>query len=106
MSSDVFQFIKGYAQQTPLLLRHPRFSAVELTTYSRKWLTHTVYETKGVSPYVGWLRFSGLGLGFRLCGKVPSFSGQTAWKFISYCNFFFIVTFVCLLSSSTRESFI
>ena len=21
---------------------------------ARKWLTHTVYETKGVSPYIGW----------------------------------------------------
>ena len=34
---------------------------VELTTFSTTWLTHTVYETKGVSPYNGWLRFVGLG---------------------------------------------
>ena len=27
---------------------------VELT-HSRKWLTQAVYETKGVSPYSGWL---------------------------------------------------
>ena len=27
----------------------------ELTTFSRRWLTHTVYETKGVSPCNGWL---------------------------------------------------
>ena len=26
--------------------------ALELTKYSRKWLVHTVYETKGVSPYI------------------------------------------------------
>ena len=26
---------------------------VELTTFSTTWLTHTVYETKGVSPYIG-----------------------------------------------------
>ena len=43
--------------------------AVELyhTTFSTKatWLTHDVYETKGVSPYNGWLlRFIGLGLGY------------------------------------------
>ena len=39
--------------------------AVVLTTYSRKWLTDTVYKTKGVSPYVGWLRFneSSIGVG-------------------------------------------
>ena len=40
-----------------------RFVPVELTTFSRRWLTHTVYETKGVSPCVGWLRFIGLALG-------------------------------------------
>ena len=26
---------------------------VELTTFSTSWLTHTVYETKGVLPYIG-----------------------------------------------------
>ena len=37
---------------------------VELHTFSATWLTHTVYETKGVLPYNGWLlRFIGLGLG-------------------------------------------
>ena len=38
--------------------------SIEPTTCSRKWLTHTVYETKGVSPctMVGWFCFIGLGL--------------------------------------------
>ena len=32
--------------------------------FSTTWLTHTVNETKGYSPYNGWLvRFIGLGLG-------------------------------------------
>ena len=43
--------------------------SVELTTFSTTWLTHTVYETKGVSPYNGWLlRFIGLGLGLGYTG--------------------------------------
>ena len=30
---------------------------VELTTFSTTWLTHTVYETNGVLPYIGcWVR--------------------------------------------------
>ena len=33
--------------------------SVELTTFSSRWLTHTVYETKGVSPYDGWLLLIG-----------------------------------------------
>ena len=44
--------------------RGPLSNPVELTTYSRKWLTRTVYETQGVSPCIGWLlRFIPLGLG-------------------------------------------
>ena len=40
---------------------------VEPTTFSTTWLTHTVYETKGISPYIGWLfRFIMLGLGLGL----------------------------------------
>ena len=39
-------------------------SAVELTTFSRRRVMHTVYETKGVSPYIGCLGFIRLGFGF------------------------------------------
>ena len=31
------------------------FPPVELTTFSRRWLMHTVYETMGVSPNIQWL---------------------------------------------------
>ena len=42
-------------------------SPVEFNTFSTTWLTNTVYETKGVSPYNGWLlRFIRLGLGLGL----------------------------------------
>ena len=37
---------------------------VELATFSRRRLTHTVYEPKEVSRYIGWLRFIGLALGY------------------------------------------
>lgn len=38
--------------------------AVGLTAYSRKWLTHTVYETKGLTPVLlGRANVIGLGLG-------------------------------------------
>ena len=39
-------------------------SAVELTTFSRRWLMHTVYETKGVLPYISCLGFIRFGSGF------------------------------------------
>ena len=32
---------------------HSLMFSVELTTFSITWLTHTVYETKGVSLYKG-----------------------------------------------------
>ena len=39
-----------------------RIESADLTTSSTTWSTHTVYETKGVSPYIGWLlRSVGLG---------------------------------------------
>ena len=37
------------------------FLPVDLTGLSRRWLTHTVYETKEGSAYIGWLRSVGLG---------------------------------------------
>ena len=58
--------------------------AVELTTYSRKWLTHTVYETKGASLYIGWLRFIELGLGVGLA-KVPSLYDVTCYTSSQVC---------------------
>ena len=43
-------------------------SSVELITrYFEKMVdAHTVYETRGISPYSGWLRFVGLGLGYNI----------------------------------------
>ena len=56
ISPEVFSSVRNRVTRASL-------PSVQLTTYSRKWLTHTVYETKGVSPYNGWLRFIGRGLG-------------------------------------------
>ena len=52
---------------TDIFLLYTTVPPVELTTFSTAWLTHTVYETKGVLPYNSWLlRFIGLGLGLGL----------------------------------------
>ena len=94
--------VSGWSPKTWLLIGSlpPRnsMSSVELTTYSIKWLAHTVYETNGVSPYIGWLRFIGLGLGlglgyikFKECVNhfleymVSGWSPQT-WLLIFVCS--------------------
>ena len=57
--------------------------AVELTTFWRRWLTHTVYEAKGMSPYITMVAFHWVRVRVyileRVCqpfsrksGKVPS----------------------------------
>ena len=52
---------------TDIFVLYTTVPPVELTFFSTTWLTHTVYETKGASPYNGWLlRFIGLGLGLGL----------------------------------------
>ena len=38
---------------TDICVLHTTVPPVELTTFLTTWLTHTVYETKGVSPYNG-----------------------------------------------------
>ena len=38
---------------TDIFVLYTTVPPVKLTTFSTTWLTHTVYETKGVSPYIG-----------------------------------------------------
>ena len=42
----------------------------ELATFSGRWLTHTVYETKGAAPCIGWLRSIRLGFGYIILERV------------------------------------
>ena len=44
-----------YAKKSETAIPCRGVQYVQLTTFSRRWLTHTVYETKGVSPHNGWL---------------------------------------------------
>ena len=57
MSFNVHQLIKLTLRKQENLGNKNKTmpEAAELTTFSRRWLTHTVYEIKGVSPYIGWL---------------------------------------------------
>ena len=45
---------------------------VQLTTFSRRRLTRTVYKTKRVSPYTGW--FVPLGSGYKFIEYVNHYS--------------------------------
>ena len=53
-------------------------------SFERRWLTQTaVYETKGVSPYIGWLRF--IGLEFRVQYiQVKEYVNQMLAKAVRY----------------------
>ena len=56
--------VRTWFSDYPKRVAAPRAGAVELTTFSRRWLTHTVYEKKVHRTLVGWLRFIRLGLGY------------------------------------------
>ena len=85
-------------------LIHP----VELTTYSGKWLTHTMHETKGLVIPNGWFNLIGVRVRVRVrdsyirlvpracqpfsrtCGKLPSVHRLTGVKILNgthtYCS--------------------
>ena len=71
----------------------------------------SVYETKGVSPYMRWLRFIGLGLrlGHFLCSRIPPvengpfrldfFSTRFSWSFFSVVSRVDFLVFVLFLEA-------
>ena len=55
-----------------------RIIRVALTTFSTTWLTHTVYDMKGVSPYIGCC--VSLGKGWSIIYNLKSVSTMLSKK--------------------------
>ena len=64
--TSLYQIARQLPSHFSLFFKCLKFLPVELTTFSRPWLTHTVCETKGVHPMIQWLLLRFIRLGLRL----------------------------------------